>query len=155
MNDVQRLIFGHVIDTVPAFLETDDPNVVMDVEKAKAFGTDAIRAMKTAGLVKDSPMGGGEHWDRNSSQKADAKFFLNRIFSIPLKLQSQIFNLFDIIVAKIKSDLVRSGGLSEGIVDVAGDNFELDDRKIIAIDADTKATTELITYISDRGKDVG
>eukprot|EP00035_Acanthoeca_spectabilis_P008607 m.156177 g.156177 ORF g.156177 m.156177 type:complete len:1736 (-) comp14428_c0_seq4:94-5301(-) len=149
LSDLERLESGRKIDITPTFLEADDINLGMDLRKAREFGKAALAAMRTAGLLKPFPA--QLQWNRSGSAKADANFFLNRLFMIPLQMQNQLYSFFELTVARIKNDLKRTGGISEGIVDVAGDNFEVESRDIIALDPDTRAKTELITYTSDRG----
>lgn len=153
LTDVMGMLRQRVPSVVPAFLEPEDPNDVIDKPKAAKFAADALEAMSRIGLVVRSPTMGTQ-WNRKGSAKADARFFLNRLFMIPLDLQAHIHAVFEATVSKIKSDQLRVGGVSEGIVDVAGDNFELVNRQVISLDADTKARTELITYTSDRGTSV-
>mmetsp|Transcript_11231 Transcript_11231/g.27797 ORF Transcript_11231/g.27797 Transcript_11231/m.27797 type:complete len:1266 (+) Transcript_11231:163-3960(+) len=108
-----------------------------------AFLGQAAEALKTLNFSKSDATKSGE--------KSLLRTFLNRILGVPVKLQNQIFSLFqDLLQAHIRVAKMNNT-YDEGIVDIAATAVNLVSEEVIYRDSKSEAPTILAHIQGDRG----
>ena len=106
-------------------------------EKFAAFARESVAAFRDAGLDL-----GGRDTQINK--------FLNRLLGLPLKLQTQVFSYWHLIMDELIRDAKKTGKFQEGILDI-GSELKLEKEDILFDDTNSGTHTCLNKLVGDRG----
>ena len=120
-----------------------DPNVATEEidrqgeKKFKEFAIETVDAFKDAGLK----LGDG---------KIKMTTFLNRLLGLKLRLQTQVFSYWHILMEELIRDAKKTGRFQEGILDI-GSELVLEKESVLFEDALEGTRTCMNKLIGDRG----
>jgi hypothetical protein len=104
----------------------------------ESFAVDAHRAFKDHGL------------DLFEGSKIAITKFLNRLLGLKLKLQTQVFNYWHLIMEELIRDAKKTGKFQEGILDI-GNELALEKESVLFEDTRMGIKTSLNKLVGDRG----
>jgi len=135
LNRPWRGVDVHFLDPDAAPEDMDDRNAA---KKFKEFSLEAKKAFRDAGL----PLVDGK--------AIKVTTFLNRLLGLQLKLQTQVFSYWHIIMQELIRDAKSTGKFQEGILDI-GSELVLEKESVLFEDAGEGTRTCLNRLVGDRG----
>jgi hypothetical protein len=137
LRQLLKVVFGD--EEIP---DRDDFRALVADDR---FLIEAGEALKTLNFARSD--------GRKEGQKTDSllRTFLNRILGVPVKLQNQIFSLFQHLLQAHIRVAKLNNTYDEGIVDIAATAVKLESEQVIYRDSKSEAPTILTHIKGDRG----